>query len=145
MAMKTEGLAAAYAATTYCVFLPQGPLELRLEQANAALVRWLKDEDITAWAILTAHNPRSERFSAAENAERQSSLECKLLEQGYEPYVGENRADNGQWGAEETCFIPKISLPQAIVLARQFGQNALVFGEADGVPHLSWIDDEKNE
>ncbi len=139
--MKTEALSAAYAATTYCVFLPGGPLELRLEQPEAALVRWLKAEGIAAWAILTAHNPSSERLPAEQNAERQSSLECKLLEQGYEPYVGENRADGGQWVAEETRFIPKISLSHAMVLARQFGQNALVYGGADGVPHLSWVDD----
>lgn len=145
MAMKTEALAAAYAATTYRVFLPGGTHDLRLAQPNAGLRRWLAENDVSCWAVVTAHNPAGERLPAAENAERQSRLECKLLEQGHEPYAGENVGDDGKWPIEENCFIPAILLSHAMVLARQFGQNALVYGAADGVPHLLWIDDEKNE
>lgn len=145
MAKKTEALAAAYAATTYRVFLPGGTCDLRLGRADAALRNWLAREDISHWAILTAHNPAAERLSAGENAERQSRLECLLLERGYEPYAGENVADDADWPVEENCFVPAILLQDAVVLARQFGQNALVCGMEDAVPQLSWIDDEKNE
>ena len=47
-------------------------------------------------------------------------------------------ADDDSWPDEESCFVPGISVAEAQVLARRYGQNAIVCGGADGVPELVW-------
>lgn len=133
-------LEAAYRATAYRVFLPEGALELRIDAAEPALAAWLAQEGVEEWAILTAANPASRPLAARDNAERQARLEIELLEEGFEPYAGENLADDGGWPPEESCFVPGISLSEAVALAQQFGQNAILFGGADGIPRLVWTE-----
>jgi len=143
MTSERARLEAAYRATTYRIFLPSGCIELRPGQANPALEGWLVESGVGEWAILTACNPGSLALAARENGERQARLECLLLEEGFEPYAGENEADDGAWPAEETCFVPNISLVQALDLAGQFGQNAVLAGSVGGVPRLEWVDKNK--
>lgn len=139
MPTKTE-LEAAYRATTYRVFLPDGVVELRIDVAHPAFAAWLAAQGVERWAIITAFNPHSEPRPAAENLERQATLEIALLEDGYEPYVAENAADDDAWPGEDSCFVAGIDLAEAMALASRFGQNAIVFGEAAGLPRLAWIE-----
>jgi len=132
-------LEAAYRATTYQVFLPAGRLDLRIGIADPALAAWLQQEDVASWALLTACNPGAARLSDSENNERQSALEVALLERGFEPYAGEHIADAADWPAEQSCLVPHISLAEALGFARQFQQNAILHGVADGVPQLVWV------
>ena len=137
---KMSELEAAYRATTYRIFLPGGYADLRLGEANETLNTWLKKNGCTAFAIMTAYNPGADRLDAGKNAERQSQLECDLLEGNYEPYAGENVADDANWPVEETCFVPDIAQEDACALAEDYGQNAIVCGDADGIPKLVWIE-----
>lgn len=137
--MKTTELEAAYRATTYRAYLPGGHADLRIGQANPTLIDWLERAGCQEFAIITAYNPGGEMRSAALNAERQSQLECDLLEGNYEPYAGENVPDSTDGPVEESCFIPDISCDDACALAEDFGQNAIVCGGADGIPQLVWI------
>ncbi|OMG55228.1 hypothetical protein BJN45_05415 [Azonexus hydrophilus] len=138
---KTSELEAAYRATTYRVFLPGGQFELRIDSASPGLADWLETAGAPSFAIITACNPGSERSDPAKNAERQSALECDLLEGNYEPYAAENVPDDAAWPDEESCFIPDIALVDALALAEDYGQNAIVWGGADGIPRLAWIED----
>lgn len=140
--MKSDALQAAYQATTYRVFLPAGVLDLRIGEANAGLIAWLADAGESVWAVLTACSPASQALPDKENRERQARLEVKLLEREFEPYAGENVADDAAWPIEETCFVAGISVKDCTELARQFGQNAFVCGRDDGVPHLIWVEKE---
>lgn len=141
MPTKSE-LEVAYRATTYRVFLPQGAVELRIGLVDASFVRWVRDEGVASWAILTACNPESRRLPEDENAERQSALEIALLERDFEPYAGENVAANEAWPPEQTCLVPEISLAEAVVFGQKFKQNAIIHGGSDGMPHLIWVDRE---
>ena len=136
---KTTELETAYRATTYRVFLPGGVCDLRLEQPSETLRCWLETAGADEFAILTAHNPGGEAATAELNADVQAQMEVALLEGDYETYVGENLADDGGWAVEETCFVPDISLADACALGAQYGQNAIVYGKADGIPRLVWI------
>lgn len=129
----------AYRATTYRVFLPGGALDLRIDQADERLRRWLADNGCRCFAILTAANPGSQQAAAERNAERQAALECELLEGNYEPYAAEHVADDGVWPVEESCFVADLACADACALAAEFGQNAVVCGGGDGVPRLVWI------
>lgn len=138
---KTSELEAAYRATTYRVFLPGGSCELRIGQPCETLRCWLETADCTEFALITAHNPGGQRADEAINAERQSQLECELLEGNYEPYAAQHEADAEGWPSEESCFVPDISREDACALAADYGQNAVVCGGAEAVPHLVWIED----
>jgi len=141
----TDRLEVAYQATTYRVFLPDGAVDLRIGEASSQLAAWLAEEGASTWAILTACNPASQLLAASENAERQSQLECALLEQGFLTFAGENVTADEGWPNEESCFVAGIDLKNSLALARRFGQNALVFGAADGVAHLVWLNEEKQQ
>jgi hypothetical protein len=139
MAMMTE-FEAQYCATTYRVFLPGGSVDLRIGEANETLTAWLKTAGCSNFAIISAHNPGSKKTDPAKNAERQSALECDLLEGNYEPYSGENIPDDDSGVIEESCFVADIAIEDARALAEDFGQNAIVYGAADGVLHLIWVE-----
>jgi len=136
---KTTELEAAYQATIYRVFLPGGCCDLQPGVRSEVLRCWLETAGACQFAILTAHNPGSRRIDAQENAIRQSQLECELLEAGFEPYAGENVAADSGWPGEETCFVAGITLAEALAFGQRFGQNAIVHGDADGLPVLVWI------
>lgn len=134
-------LADAYRATTYRVFLPGGALDLRIDQPDDRLRQWLAANGHACFAIVTAANPGSRQATPECNAERQAALECELLEGNYEPYAAEHVADDGQWPVEESCFVPELAVADACALAAEFGQNAVVCGDQDGVPRLFWIEE----
>lgn len=138
---KTNELEAAYRATSYRVFLPGGCCELRIDQVSETLRCWLETAGACAFVVLTAHNPGSKKLGLEANMERQSGMEVFLLEKHYEPYAGENVADDASWPAEESCFVTDMTLLDAKVLAARFGQNAIVYGTADGIPRLVWIEE----
>lgn len=130
----------AYKATTYRVYLPGGGLDLRIGQASEKLCIWLKGEGATTYAIISGFNPNNCLATAEQNAEYQSELECVLIEGNYEPYTGENIPDVANAPLEETCFVADIELDDAVALAEEFGQNAIVFGRVGDAPGLVWIE-----
>jgi len=140
MTQRNE-LEQAYRATTYRVYLPSGCFDLRIDAASPALAEWLAGRGEAGFAIITACNPGGEKADDESNAAQQSALECDLLEGNYEPYAGENVADSGDWPVEESCFVPDIALEDALALAEDYGQNAIVWGGTDGIPRLAWTED----
>ena len=141
---KTTELESAYRATTYRVFLPGGGCDLRLGVLSETLRCWLETAGTDSFSILTAHNPGSGAVDSEENALRQAQLECALLELGYEPYAGENVADDDSWPSEESCFVPGISMTEALALGERYGQNAIICGGADGKAELVWVGNQPN-
>ncbi len=138
---KMSELDAAYRATSYCVYLPGGQASLRIGEPSPLVAGWLAENGARCFAILTAWNPGGERRSASENAAQQAALECDLLEGNYEPFAGVNVPDDAAGPREESCFVPDLACEDACALAEDYGQNAIVCGGADGVPHLVWLED----
>jgi hypothetical protein len=137
--MTRSDLERAYQHTTYRVFLPGGCYDLRVGTTSESLRAWLEKTGAEGFAILTAHNPGSTQCPAEENAARQAELECELLEAGFEPYAGENVSDDGLWPVEESCFVTDLPLADALELAGEYGQIALLFGGTDACPRLVWV------
>jgi len=138
---KTTELETAYRATTYRVFLPGGICDLRVGEPCETLRCWLETAGVAQFAVITAYNPGSVTVDEAVNAERQGQLECDLLEGNYEPYAAQNLPDVAEGPVEESCFVPDLAVEDACALAEDYGQNAVISGGADGVPHLVWIED----
>jgi hypothetical protein len=137
--VKTPALETAYRATAYCVDLPAGGVCLRIGEASAALAAALAACGVSEWAILCAANPGSQTLSDAENAQRFGELHDALAALGYDGWLGVNLADAGDWPPEPSVCVPGLGRDEALRLAARFGQNAIVAGDARGVPALLWV------
>lgn len=136
-------LAAAFAATTYRVFLPGGEVDLKVSCENNQFGAWLEAAGCREWALITAYNPGGVRRENSINKTCQAALEVKLLEMDYELLAGESLADAGEWPVEETCLAPGLPRDRALALAREFGQAALLWGDS-ATPQLLWVEEEVN-
>lgn len=135
--MTQSELAAAYAATCYRVYLPGGVIDLRVGKTDARLAAWLATTGARCFAVLTACNPGSVA-SVERNAEQQAALVADLLEGNYDTFSAENIADDAAWPLEESVFVPDIERLDALALAADYGQNAILWGTAAGTPELAW-------
>ena len=94
-------------------------------------------------ALLTAANPFSQELTLAENGERNLELErqIKALGLGYSWSYGEQ--SDSSW-REDGFVIFDVSLETAMLLARTFDQNAILYGQ-DARVALAWCDNEELE
>lgn len=129
-------LDAAYRATTYRVCLPQGAIDLRVDVAAPALDRWLEQHSHHCWAFISAVNPGSIPQSAAENARRHAELTAAVAALGLDCTPAFGIPDGADWVPEPSLFIAGLDRPEALALARRFGQNAIVWGKRGTAPAL---------
>ncbi len=125
----------AYRETHYRVQGEPG-FVLRVGQHSPPLAQLYNAESVNCSAFITACNPASQRLSDATNASRQTQLEAELTALGLRwlPAVGEHPSN--QWPAERSVLVLGLPLKEARRLARQYGQNALLWSAADAVPEL---------
>lgn len=140
-------LRAAYRATTYRVWLPEGAVDLRVGEASSVLAAYVAARGGRAWMVVTACNPASEPLEEAINMARQQALAGLLHSLGLPALAAENLADDGQWPAEAGFFVtaPLLDRELALALGRRMGQNAVLFGVSqedagtpDTTPELLW-------
>lgn len=138
-------LEAAYTATTYRVWLPQGPLDLRLGHRAPRLAALMGRLGMNAWAVITPCNPGSRRLPPQANQARLTALAACLARRGrgagWGWWPAENRADRGDWPVEPGFLVlfPRGGRGAARALGRLFGQNALVWGSRKGAGKLLWL------
>ena len=139
-------LDAAYRGARYRVDLPAGRVTLRVGHPTPALDRLLTETGHATYTFLTAHNPHSIQLTPAENAARHAELSEALAATGLPQFPGEGAAnpDDPDWPAdwppETSVLILGLPEPDAVSLARRFGQNALLRGRLAGPAELVWID-----
>jgi Protein of unknown function (DUF3293) len=128
-----EQLEAAYRATDYRVEdIPGGPLVIRIDERCDQL-------PAAEWAFVTACNPRSVCLSDEENAGRTAELEAAVREGGRVFYRGHGVGRNGTWPPEPSLLIVGIAEPDAVELAKRFGQHAIVAGRPGEPARLVWV------
>lgn len=132
-------LKAAYYATAYHVDGPAGRFALRLGAHSPEADSLLTHFQATAWTFVTAHNPRSQKLSRIDNDLRHEQLVAEVASRGVLYWPGLGVGDDGTWPPEVSLFILGLSEPDALLLGRQFGQNAVVCGDHGGVARLCWI------
>lgn len=128
----TPELEAAYRATSYRA---GSKLELRVGEPNAALDELLAERGLLAWAYLTAFNPGSVALPAEENRARQTQLLRRL--EGYQLLPGEAVGDDGTW-EEASVLVLGIGREDALSVAREFGQHAILCGTRGAPAELAW-------
>lgn len=135
-AQMTDPLITAYRAALYQVDLPEQRLELRVDAHSEALQRWLSAQGHASAALLTAHNPGSQRRSATQNDSAQRDLQQQIRARELQYFTGRNLDPRGQWPPEESLLVSDLPPEEAHALARQFGQRAFLWCEDSGTPRL---------
>jgi hypothetical protein len=130
-----DALFAAYRNTSFFVDTPRGRLSLRVGDASLELDALLAAYGARTWAYLTGFNPGSILLTHDENHRRHQRLELEVKRRGYTAFPGEGVGDDGQWPPERSLLIFGIARDDAILLGREFGQHAVVYGER-GTPAM---------
>ncbi len=138
-------LVSAYRATCYQVLFPGEVLSLRIGLASVALVRYLQLAGVVEFAIITAENPASRLCTEFENQLAGAQLQSALVAAGFSPVATRHLADDDRWSVENGFYVNGLARSAARALAAKYGQNAFLWGGADGVPHLVWTDDEEKD
>ena len=134
-----DDLHAAYRSTSYHVDGPRGRFVIRVGEPCPDLDGLLHGAGAHTWAFITAHNPCSRRLDDEENCRRHVDLEAAVLAMGLRYHPGEGVGEEGDWPAERSLLVLGIDEQQAAVLARQFGQAAIVCGATGEAARLVWV------
>ncbi|MDO6694525.1 DUF3293 domain-containing protein [Aliiglaciecola sp. 3_MG-2023] len=143
-------LLAAYKNAEYVVFSDGCFSDLTTKQQLAILVdkpsrrlqALMEKKHCKQAAFITAYNPHSVAMTESENLIAQAKLIKLLHNMGLEFIEGVGRDPQRLWPEEKSVLVLNISKQQALNLARQFRQNAIVWIEADGIGKLLLLDDQ---
>jgi len=123
--MIPEALLAAYRATRYVVRAPDREIEIRIDHCSAEMDQLLETGGVRHGFIITAWNPRSQRFDDTENRRRSALLESDLR-QCQSPWLPTIAiAEDPSW-SEEGMLVLGMSRDAARNLGKRYDQNAIV-------------------
>lgn len=111
--------------------VPELEADIVIDQKNPALdksLKALKSPAVKTWAFITSDNPQSHMRSSAENTRAFLLLEeqVKKLELTY--YEAWAKSIRNDWPPEHALLILNISAEQALQIAVDFNQKAIVTG-----------------
>ncbi len=136
--MQTPEIEQAYRNTRYRVDHPDGGFCIRVGEPSSRLDALLATHGVRCWAYVTASNPRSEKLDNENNRLRNAALTEQLVRQGFVIYPGRGEPDQDDWVAEESVLILGMDASAALQLGAQFGQHAVLVGQAGGRAELQW-------
>lgn len=128
-----QSLIKAYQDTIYSTSNPK--IDIEIGKENEALSVFLFDNNAYTWAFVSASNPFSIEITDRENTKRHQSLKDFVANSGLRQIEGLGKSKDGEW-SEKSLLILDISKKEAIKLAQNFEQNAIVFGYFDQNPEL---------
>jgi len=126
---------AAYRETHYHV-ASEPQFTLHIGVASDALLATHARHGVSCSAYLTAFNPYSQQLDAESNTRRQDELVAMLAGRGFTSLPGVGQHPTNGWPGEPSVLALGVSREEAAALGRQYGQNAVVWSGADGVPEL---------
>ncbi|HEY7986276.1 MAG TPA: DUF3293 domain-containing protein [Methylophilaceae bacterium] len=132
----------AYRATGYLIHLRGEAIRLRVDQSSPEFGKFLEHTQCEQWAFVSAVNPGSELFTEAANASRHRKLLAAVSAQKLVYFPGDAVPDTGKWPIEPGLLLLHISLEQALALAQEFGQAAILAGHRNGIPKLHYCSDQ---
>ncbi len=130
-------LNAAYVATRYVI--PALGLTLRVGQTSSELSTLLRQHRVQGWMFISACNPGSQAVLCQhENLARHQNLLDALKAAQFIFFEGYGAGDDGQWPAEPSALVLDVNETTASAWGQRFDQNAVLFGDLDGVIQLLW-------
>lgn len=133
-------LDAAYRQTCYRACLPGAVADIRIGSINADLDRWLSVLGAMTWAFVSAYNPRSTALPAQENVLRHAQLLFRAKQLGWPTADAQAIAQAEDWPPERGLLIAGIAHRDALRLAGEFDQYAIVAGRRGSPAKLLWLD-----
>jgi len=135
---KREELNKAYLDTNYVADCEGTRVLIRIGEIPESLdpILNLKNQDY--WTFITAYNPYSQELTEKENKARQAALKARLSENNWIHFDGYGEAPNGEWPPEPSLLVLGIARTDAINLATEFQQNAIVCGRKKAIAELVW-------
>ena len=125
----------AYRETDYRAGEGPAAITLRIDERSAALTRLYETSGHGCAVFVTAYNPFSETRSVETNLAAHARLRAELTTRTRYVIEGIGAHPSGRW--EEKSFLALgISREAAIMLGKQFGQNAVVWAGDDLIPRL---------
>lgn len=138
--MSDDDLDRVYRRAVYRLELGSGPLHIGIGVYSEPLALLLQAQGVRTAAFLTACNPGSREIDPADNQAAQAALLEAAARLGHSTLPGVAVDPDGAWPDEESVLILGIDAATATMLARRFGQNALVWINASATPELVWVD-----
>ena len=131
-----KSLEAAYRATHFVVEDPRWSGVILVGEPTPELDDFLRDQGFSAWAYITAYNPRSELLRDDVNQARHNDL-IQMLDVDEIPWLsGVGRNPDGSWPADPSVLVWGIDRATAVKIGRTFSQNAIVCGTLGGQAEL---------
>ncbi len=137
---EVAALRALYERAVYRVDAPEGSFALRVGAPSAALDRLLGAHGARTFAFLTAANPRSRPLAEELNRERNAQLLARLTAEARRCFAGVSGSPTGDWPEEASWLVLDLPEPEAVELARAFGQSALLVGELGAAVRLRFVE-----
>ena len=131
----SPALIQAYEQTNYRVLVPPA-FTMKIGKPSRELGELYSRTATNTACVITAWNPRSEEQSHAENDAAQARLTADLDKAGLRhlPALGTDPAE--KWKGEVSLLVLDASRETVEELGRKYGQNCIVWAEADAVPRL---------
>ena len=126
----------AYLSAEYWVEEVPVPFALRVGFGSEALRALHVECGVSCSAFLTAYNPGSRPHSDAWNRAAQDRMEADLICEGFALRRGVGQDPLGVWPGEPSVLALGIPRDRAEVIGRRYGQNAVVWSDAGGIPEL---------
>jgi hypothetical protein len=119
----------AYRRTTYVAYSSDGDIRIDPGRRSLTLDALLDQRRIRDWAYVTAYNPESQPLDEEDNVKHQEALVEAVRARGLPFLCGKGIAEDGTW-VEPSILILGIESDDARALGRQFGQLAILVGQA---------------
>lgn len=132
----SQALIQAYLGTAYSAQTAVGRITLKIGVRSDEIVSLFAASGRDCAAFITAENPYSEPQTPATNSERQRRLGNELAALDFTHFPGEGQGEDPNWPAEASFLALGLRREEASDLGRKYGQNAIVWVGADGVPEL---------
>jgi Protein of unknown function (DUF3293). len=129
-------LLAIYRASEYRVEDADPPFVMYVDQPCLDLALFMKRHGAQRALFISAWNPASLPRSEAENQAAQEDLEANLKTWGYRVFHGIGEDPMGGCPGEPCLLVLDWPEKQVLELARDYGQNAVICAEEDGIPRL---------
>ncbi len=129
-------LIASYKDANYQAITEAGSITLHINQYSASLFRLLVKKDYQCAAFITAFNPRSQQQNHQENLASHTQLHAALTQHSNTIFYGVSTDPTKVWLAEKSFLALGVDLRTAKILGQRFGQNAIVWIDADAIPRL---------
>lgn len=138
--MPDTHLEAVFNAADYRVQLGNRTLSLAIgTRCPVALADWLAQRGQRAGWFMTAYNPGARLEPLAQNRRRHAALARIADRHGFESLAARGVDPNGGWPDEPGLLLAGPSRVQASILAKRFGQAAILAIDSTRPTRLVWL------